>query len=106
MDKQEMQFRDAQTKQMIKQANSRLELLEIDVREVELKARRQRAIMQLKQDFITEVKIDPEYQELLAIEHEKFLKQRDEELARMQAEQETESPTQEGAIPGFEIVSN
>lgn len=106
MNKQEIQFRDAQTKQMVKQANSRLELLEIDVKEVELKARRQRAITQLKQDFITEVRIDPEYQELLAIEHEKFLKQRDEELARMQAEQETEAPVQGEGIPGFEIVSN
>lgn len=79
-------FRDANTKQAVKQAKDRLSLMELDVMEMELKARRQRAITQIKQDFITECEIDPRYQELLEIEKAKFMAEQEALKAQMESE--------------------
>lgn len=67
-----MNGREALLKQQTKQYKMSLDNMELAVRDMELRARRQRAVTQLKQDFITEMEITPMYEELLAKEQERL----------------------------------
>lgn len=78
MTQKEMSLGAAIMKQRRKQLQDELADMELAIKEVELRARRQAAITQMKQDFITECKIEDEYQSLLAIEREKFEKLKEE----------------------------